>query len=242
MTDPTAQRQGPSDDPPQGGSSQGGSSQGGRPDGGPALNLPPLIGAFLVILIAITVVLSLAGRQFEFEMIVAFGLYLFIDGQFQWQRLYSLVTSVFLHDGWLHLLFNGLWIATLGTLIHRVLGNLGFFLLFFASAIAGGLTYSFVHWGETAVAIGASGGVFGLIGAFGHLGVARPWQSRSARLRSLLAFSALMMALNLAYAYIGAPGAEAGQIAWEAHAGGFLAGILLLPLFIRLQRHRRGAI
>ncbi|HLW27639.1 MAG TPA: rhomboid family intramembrane serine protease [Kiloniellales bacterium] len=211
----------------------------GSSSGGPAIHLPPVIGVLLGVLVLITAVMRFASPVFEAEILVTFGLYLFLDGQFQWHRLYSLITSVFLHDGWLHLLFNGLWIATLGSLIHRVLGNLGFLLLFFASAIAGGLVYTLAHWGETALAIGASGGVFGLIGAFGHLGIARPGQTRSARLKSLLGFTLIMMLLNLAYAYVGAPGDLDAQIAWEAHAGGFLAGILLMPLLYRYRlRHQ----
>jgi len=209
------------------------------PTGGPALRLPPAVGGLLLALIAVTLVTRLAGPQVQGEMIVTFGLYLFLDGRFLWDRLYSLVTSVFLHDGWLHLLFNGFWIATLGTLVHRAVGGLGFLLLFFASAVAGGLAYSFWHWGETTIAIGASGGAFGLIGAFGHLGVTRPGQAAGERLRALLGFTAVMMLLNLAYAYVGAPGAEGADIAWEAHAGGFLAGLLLLPPLYRRQLRRR---
>src|SRR5690606_36370727 len=211
----------------------------GSSSGGPALRLPPLIALLLAVMAVITAVLQVLGPVVESKAIVMFGLYLFLDGQFQWHRLYSLITSVFRHDGWLHLLFNGLWIATLGSLIHRVLGNLGFLLLFFASAIAGGLVYTLAYWGETALAIGASGGVFGLIGAFCHLGIARPGQTRSARRKSLLGFTLIMMLLNLAYAYVGAPGDLDAQIAWEAHAGGFLAGILLMPLLYRYRlRHQ----
>ena len=207
----------------------------GSSGSGPAIRLPPVIGVLLVVLFLITALMRVADPLLEAEILVTFGLYLFLDGQFQWHRLYSLVTSVFLHDGWLHLLFNGLWIATLGSLVHRVLGNFGFLLLFFVSAIVGGLVYTLAHWGETALAIGASGGVFGLIGAFGHLGIARPGQPRSARLKSLLGFTLVMMLLNLAYAYVGMPGAQEAQIAWEAHAGGFLGGILLMPLLYRYR-------
>src|SRR5690606_39730214 len=110
----------------------------GSSSGGPALRLPPLIALLLAVMAVITAVLQVLGPVVESKAIVMFGLYLFLDGSFQWDRLYSLLTSVFLHDGWLHLLFNGLWIATLGSIIHRVLGNRGFLLLFFGSAIAGG--------------------------------------------------------------------------------------------------------
>ena len=116
----------------------------GSSSGGPALRLPPLIALLLAVMAIITAVLQVLGPVVESKAIVMFGLYLFLDGSFQWDRLYSLLTSVFLHDGWLHLLFNGLWIATLGSIIHRVLGNRGFLLLFFGSAIAGGLVYSLV--------------------------------------------------------------------------------------------------
>src|SRR5690625_926159 len=206
---------------------------------GPALRLPPVIRLLLLALIIITAVMHFADPLLETEIIITFGLYLFLDGQFQWQRLYSLVTSIFLHDGWLHLLFNGLWIATLGSLVHRALGNIAFLILFFVSATAGGLAYTFLNWGQTAVAIGASGGVFGLIGAFGHLGVAKPDQPRKARLKSLFGFTVIMMFLNLAYAYLGAPGSDDAQIAWEAHAGGFLAGLLLMPLLYRYRLRRQ---
>src|SRR5690625_2233699 len=119
----------------------------GSSTGGPAIRLPPVIAVLLGVLFAITAVMRFASPMFEAEILVTFGLYLFLDGQFLWHRLYSLVTSVFLHDGWLHLLFNALWIATLGSLVHRVLGNLGFLLLFFASAIVGGLVYTLAHLG-----------------------------------------------------------------------------------------------
>lgn len=220
MTADPAQKQSPPPPPP--------------PPRQPALNMPRTVMVLLLLMGGISLMRALLPPRLDYQFIVWFALYLFVNGEFVWERLYSLVTSVFIHEGLLHLLFNGFWIATIGTLVQRTLNARDFLILFMVSAIAGGVLFVVLNWGVTAIAVGASGGVFGLLGAFGHVGVARPWEDRVTRWRKLAAFTALMMALNVAYAMLGGVGGtDSPSIAWEAHAGGFFAGLFLFPWLLR---------
>ena len=196
------------------------------------ITLPPAIKIILGVMLAIQVLMTVLQPNQANWLIGTFGLILFWNGEFQPERLYSLLTYAFLHGGWLHLLFNGLWIATLGSQIYRVLGLDRFLILLLTTSVLGGLTQAFLHWGEPTLTIGASAIVFGLIGAAGHVWVAPFTMSSGERLRKLFAFSAIMMLLNLGYAHLGAPGDGGSAISWEAHAGGFFAGLLVFPLLV----------
>ena len=196
------------------------------------ITLPPAIKIILGVMLAIQVLMTVLQPNQANWLIGTFGLILFWNGEFQPERLYSLLTYAFLHGGWLHLLFNGLWIATLGSQIYRVLGLDRFLILLLTTSVLGGLTQAFLHWGEPTLTIGASAIVFGLIGAAGHVWVAPFTMSSGERLKKLFAFSAIMMLLNLGYAYLGAPGDGGSAISWEAHAGGFFAGLLIFPLLV----------
>lgn len=200
------------------------------------ITLPPAIKIILGVMLAIQVLMTVLQPNQANWLIGTFGLILFWNGEFQPDRLYSLFTYAFLHGGWLHLLFNGLWIATLGSQIYRVLGLDRFLILLLTTSVLGGLAQAFLHWGEPTLTIGASAIVFGLIGAAGHVWVAPFTMSSGERLRKLFAFSAIMMLLNLGYAYLGAPGDGGSAISWEAHAGGFFAGLLIFPLLVVRRR------
>ena len=207
------------------------------PTSSPAITLPRPIKVMLFIMIVVQLALTVLPSAQANWLINTFGLALFYNGEFLTHRLYTLLSYAFLHGGWLHLLFNGLWIAILGSQIYRFL-ELDRFLIFAAlCSVAGGLAQNFAHWGELTLTVGASSVVFGLIGAAGHIWVVSPGMSRQERFKKLLGFSVIMMALNLGYAYFGAPGSN-GIISWEAHAGGFFAGLFLFPLLMPRPRLR----
>jgi len=193
--------------------------------------LPLAVALLLAPMVLLQVLQSVMPAQWGDELIVTWGLALFPGGSFDPDRLYTLVTSIFLHDGWLHLFFNGFWIATLGTLICRLLGGWRFVAFFLLCALGGNLLQVAATWGQPYLAIGASGGVFGLLAGFGHMSVAPPWLPPRRRLQKLAAYTLAMAALNFAFAFVGGgvPGSGDAGIAWQAHAGGFLAGLLLFP-------------
>jgi len=206
----------------------------------PGVQLPPAVAILLGAMALVMLLRQVLPFDLDHRLLVTLGLALFISGDFQWDRLYTLVTSVFVHGGWLHLIFNGIWIAILGGKVQQLIGTTRFLAFFFTTAICAGLAETVINWGLTTLVIGASGGVFGLIGAAGHIWAVKSWQSPMERWKSLLGYGALMMALNLGYAFVGdVPGSDGEAISWEAHSGGLLAGLLLFPLFLR-RGHRSG--
>lgn len=147
--------------------------------------------------------------------------------QGQWYRL---VTAAFLHSpaALTHILFNMFALYLFGPQLERQAGSLPFAGLYLAAALTGGAAFYFTNAGG--VAVGASGAIFGLFGAW----LAAALRSRhtavgQAGLRQLL----LVLGLNLALPLF-VPG-----IAWEAHLGGLAAGFAIAWLWFPFARHER---
>jgi membrane associated rhomboid family serine protease len=163
-------------------------------------------------------------------------------------RFWSPVTYAFLHADALHLLINVVWMAGFGGALARRFGTLRFLLLSLVSAVAGAAAQYVLDEGDAALVIGASGAVSGMMAATarfafspgGPLAGGGPGRSYRASAEPLvamlrnsraLAFILVWFAINLLFGMVDGlvPGA-AGPIAWQAHVGGFLAGLLLFPL------------
>lgn len=155
------------------------------------------------------------------------------------------VTHMLLHADLAHLLINGAWLLVFGSIVARRLGTLRFLAFFVATGIAAGLAFYLVHRSELQPMVGASGAVSGLMagalilmfsasdaGAGGLV-------SRYARLvprlslrrllvdRRMIAATLALVGLNLLLATsFGAFLTGGGGIAWEAHLGGYFAGLL----------------
>jgi membrane associated rhomboid family serine protease len=153
--------------------------------------------------------------------------------------LWPFVTHTFLHGGLLHLGFNALWLLALGTPVAQRLGALRFLWLYFLCGILGALFYVLIRPESQIPVIGASGAISGLMGAVVRFALV---PSRSGKLVSLsdarlLIFVGLWFIINLVFGVTGVGVTdEAMAIAWEAHVGGFLGGLVLFPLFDRAQR------
>jgi membrane associated rhomboid family serine protease len=153
-------------------------------------------------------------------------------------RYAGLVSSMLVHGGWAHALMNAVGALTFGAPLARLFGGgtgVGVFLaLYIVSGAAATLGYGLLHWGGLDPLVGASGGVFGLIGAASRLlggrGRVLPLTDGGV-IRSAIAW----MGVNAVIGLIGfAPGAEGARIAWEAHAFGFLFGILAIGPLARV--------
>lgn len=220
----------------------------------PAINAPVAVLAVIGVLVAIHVVLWLMGESWQVWALYALALiparftvagYPMIPGSQYW----SLATYMLLHGNWMHILFNCLWLLIFGTPVARYLGNARFLLVCLVSGVIGGLSSLFLHWGQEIIVIGASGAVSGLLGAaipimYGQRlpgGGGRPL-SPTELLTSgkALGFTAVWLALTLFSGGTGWTGnsflSESG-IAWEAHIGGFLGG--LLAFYVLAPRMRR---
>lgn len=146
-------------------------------------------------------------------------------------RAFSLVSALFLHVNWLHLLGNLLFLLIFGLPAERSLGPLRFLVLFVFCGVAANLSAAWSLDGTGAVIIGSSGAVSGLIGAFlvlfprAQLAIVLPLGLFLEFVRTpasvLIGIWAL---LQLMFAYVGP---TFGAVAWWAHLAGFALGMLL---------------
>lgn len=154
----------------------------------------------------------------------------------------TLATHTLVHASIAHLLFNLLWLLVFGTPTARRLGPFRFFLFFFACAAAGALFFAAFHLGDATLLIGASGGISGLLGGLVRFAFHRPNSRPASALgvlplldRSVLAWAVVVVLMNASVAFFG-PGVGDADIAWQAHVGGFLFGLVAFPLFDRSRR------
>lgn len=152
----------------------------------------------------------------------------------------TLVTSMFLHGGWLHLVGNMLYLWVFGDNVEDRLGR-GRFLVFYASCgIAAGLVQAVSSPASVAPMVGASGAVAGVLGAyfllFPHARVLTlvpilfyPWFVQV----PAVVFLGLWFVLQLVrgWAVGGLAEASTEGVAWWAHTGGFVAGLAWVVLF-----------
>jgi membrane associated rhomboid family serine protease len=161
----------------------------------------------------------------------------------------SFLTHQFVHGDLAHLLINSAWLLAFGTPVARRTGPVRFLAFFLLTGTAGALLYLAVNGHALILVIGASGAISGLMGAAfrflfrsmegGPLGMARvsltPLMSLSETLRDRRILTAIVgwTVLNVVLAWGAAGLTEAAGIAWEAHLGGFYAGLLLYGFFDR---------
>ncbi|MFO1248116.1 MAG: rhomboid family intramembrane serine protease [Alphaproteobacteria bacterium] len=160
-----------------------------------------------------------------------------------WDRILPFFSYMALHNDWTHLVINCLWLLAFGPVVARRLGT-GLFLVFFlVCGVAGAAVHLALNWGSPLPVVGASGAISGLMAAGlrmlpGQAPWAAPGDEPLAPIfsRQILIFSAIWAALNLVSGLTGlSMGGQNGLIAWQAHLGGFLAGLLLCGPFDALR-------
>ena len=137
----------------------------------------------------------------------------------------SWITHAFLHGGIFHLIMNGTIFLALGGYIARGIGSARFLVLFAITAIGGALVFALLSDARGPL-VGASGVLFGLIGAlkFWELRFIRATGAPATRFWGTIIVLTIMNVV-LAFYFPGG-----GSVAWEAHLGGFLAGFLTAPV------------
>jgi membrane associated rhomboid family serine protease len=154
-------------------------------------------------------------------------------------HLTALVTSMFLHGGWLHLIGNMWFLWVFGSHIEDAMGSLKFFVFYIAAGVASAVVQLMTNLGSPIPTLGASGAIAGVMGAFLLL---YP-RARVVTLVFIIFFittleipAAFMLLYWFIIQLLSGLGSlsnvsQAQGIAWFAHVGGFLAGILLVRLF-----------
>lgn len=156
------------------------------------------------------------------------------------EALVPLFTCMFLHGGWLHIIGNMWFLWIFGANVEDRLGALPYLLFYLVCGIASGITQALFSWGSHIPSIGASGAISGVLGTYVifHPG------SRILTLIPLfiIFFTARIPAVIFIGLWflvqflsgIGSLGAaNTGGVAWWAHVGGFLMGMLLALLMKR---------
>jgi membrane associated rhomboid family serine protease len=218
----------------------------------PILQAPKVVTTLLAALVLIHIARVFLSEEQDWALVTTFGLVpaditgalgdavARVDIPLLASLLWPFVTHTFLHGaGLLHIGFNGLWLLALGTPVARRLGVAGFLGLYFLSGILGALLYVLIRPDSDVPVIGASGAISGLMGGVMRFALV---PTRAGRLASLgdarlLVFVGLWFIINLVFGVTGVGLTdEATAIAWEAHAGGFIGGLILFPLFDRARR------
>jgi len=154
----------------------------------------------------------------------------------------TLVTSMFLHGGWAHLGGNMLFLWIFGDNIERRLGHARFLAFYLACGLAAGLAHILFNIHSTMPTVGASGAISGVMG--GYLLLFPNNRVRVMTQGGITAVPAfVMLGLWILMQFISQLGSitdagETGGVAYLAHIGGFVAGLVLVTVMGgRRQRH-----
>jgi membrane associated rhomboid family serine protease len=224
----------------------------------PVFNVPGVLVATLAALILIHAVRSLLSQDADIEVLLLFA---FIPARYDTNILanavwpggvgadiWTFVTYSLLHADWMHLMFNSVWLLAFGTPLARRFGPVRFLAFFAITAAAGAFAHFVTHFGQMVPMVGASGAISGAMSgamrfAFQRGGPLTFGGSQSYRVPALsladsfrdprvLAFLAVWFGLNLLFG-LGSVSLTGNDqpVAWQAHVGGFLAGLLLFSWF-----------
>jgi membrane associated rhomboid family serine protease len=160
-------------------------------------------------------------------------------------RLTALITSMFLHGGWLHVIGNMWFLWVFGSHIEDVMGAPRFLLFYLTCGVASAVVQLAMSIGSPVPTLGASGAIAGVMGAFLVL-------YPRVRVTTLIFIIFFVTTVEIPAAFmliywfviqlvsgLFSSGAfsDSGGVAWFAHVGGFLAGLFLIRLFPNTRRY-----
>jgi len=159
----------------------------------------------------------------------------------------SIFTSMFIHGGFLHIIGNMWFLWVFGRGVEDVLGHAKYLFFYLTCGVAAAILHIVVNAGSTVPTIGASGAIAGVMGAYL---VTFP----RARVVTLVVLFIFITTVDIPAAFlllywfaiqffngvgsVGYSQASSGDVAWFAHVGGFLAGIILIKVMGSRQRVR----
>ena len=227
----------------------------------PIFNVPAIVTAVLAVLLAVHLVrLFVLPPRLELEFLQLFSFIparydrsVLIGGDMPggWGAdIWTFVTYSLIHADFMHLGFNAIWLLAFGTPIARRFGTWRFLAFFAVTAAAGAAAHLATHPGEWVPVIGASASISGAMAASMRFAFQRggPIWTRDSdpavyrlpalplldalRDRRILIFVIVWFGLNFLFGLgsLSVTGSEQ-TVAWQAHVGGFVAGLLLFGLF-----------
>ncbi len=142
-----------------------------------------------------------------------------------YSEYYRFITSIFIHIGFTHMLFNGYALYVFGSQIEWLMGSAKYLLFFLLTGVGGNIV-TFIFSPDT-VSAGASGSLFGLLGVFLYLIHKRPHMMTPQGRKSILQLLGINLLITVAVP----------NISVSAHLGGLIFGYLLSYIFKPGDRH-----
>ena len=183
------------------------------------------------------------GRSDPLSLFIAH--YGIVPYRFHWS---SLLTSMFIHGGFMHIAGNMLFLWVFGKAIEDLLGHWRFLLFYLACGVAAGIAHVLLNYYSPVPTVGASGAIAGVMGAY----LVKFPRARIVTLVFIFVFFTTLdipAAILLLYWFalqfvtglgsIGDSQVSQGDVAWFAHVGGFIAGMILVMILPVRQRFRR---
>lgn len=225
------------------------------------LNVPAIVVALLVVLALVHVLLTYVLTQAqttEFLLLFAFiparydaSVLPDIVWPGGWAAdVWTFVTYAFIHADLSHLTFNAVWFLAFGSPVAERFGPLRFSAFMAATAAAGAAVHLVTHFGELLPMVGASAAISGAMAAamrfaFQRGGPLGMWRDREAACRvpaaplaaslrdpRVLAFLLVWFGVNILFGVFSIGVGSVDQaIAWQAHIGGFVAGLVAFAMF-----------
>ncbi len=204
---------------------------------------PPVVTILLIVVNAIAFFYELSLDPFSRNHLIAhYGIVP------EHLRYSSLLTSMFLHGGWMHIIGNMWFLWIFGDNIEDILGHFKYLLFYLACGVAAALAHVVTNMDSRMPTIGASGAIAGVMGAY----LVKFPRARVLTLVPILFFlttfelpAAVLLGYwfliqffngfgSVAYSHVSEQG-----VAWFAHVGGFLVGIVLIWILPTKARYTR---
>jgi membrane associated rhomboid family serine protease len=151
--------------------------------------------------------------------------------------LLTLITSMFLHGGWLHLGSNMLFLWIFGDNVEDAFGHVLYLVFYLVCGIAASLAQVLVDTGSTIPGVGASGAIAGVLAAYIVLFGGRPVRVLMQGVLTNVP-SYVMIGLWIVTQLVAGFGGQSDGVAYWAHIGGFIAGLVLTFLLRGFTRQR----
>lgn len=162
-------------------------------------------------------------------------------GALSWYRIinnreyYRIISSMFIHSDISHIFNNMLLLLFVGGILEKLTGRIKYLIIYFGSGIIAGICsmgynmvreYSLAPYTKTTVSVGASGAIFGVVGAILFIVIINKGRLEQISFRQLMLFIILSLYNGIANA----------QIDQTAHIGGFIGGLLLAAVLYRRSK------
>lgn len=189
----------------------------------------PCTVALIAVNVIVFLFLSFRGMTEDGMFLLEHGA-MYVPYMIERGEYYRIFTSMFLHFGFDHLLNNMVILAAIGWNLEYEIGQLKFMILYLFSGLGGNLLSAYwdIRVGDYAVSAGASGAIFGVIGALLYVAIRNRGRIGDISGKGLV----FMIILSLYYGY------SSGGVDNMAHIGGLIAGFLLSVLLYRKKNRK----